>query len=1183
MYVKRKHYIKDLLKISLVIAALSPIAMTTHVSADQNQNGYYIPSPLPSNDTSSNVIDQGADSQYNPNQSNLLPILGKKPNNVGFDILYGSTRGPFKYLGEISPYQGKNDQGLRQMPTTKIGNYYRGWGYSGDSKKVPSYSDGTNEKDLHWTAMISGMGGQGDNIIAVVMAGIYHLSNSIMDFMIELSGFDVQSIAQTFSDTGTPDKLAQIFLVSDSGISPLFMLAIAAFMLGLIGLGFRFMRGRASPKTILQEFGYMFLAMIFVALATNQTSLMNLSKTGQALGNSFANSVVMSTSKNLNLFKTDNGDSNRSNIITQKSILKSNYINAWIERETGYSVNSLDTSSFASAKVLKDIQSKLAYEDSKHKVSRFADSDAFQLKTGDDAKVDNLGYYLYASYSNVYISRWNYKMMPWIPGDNPTIRTTSQDYTRGLTVIDFLNAIATDSRTTDEQKTKAKTILKNLLNPSRNDGSFIFQLLLLTVLNVMLVIALVSIVIMMLIGKLILVIGVFVVIIFPILILIPQTRNFAKQLMNTYIIGFLKFAIGSTFFNVILALTVLLSSTGWTGTLVAMIVAFFVGKFGPKLVEQVEAQLNSIGRAMGGQLPINNVFNRRIQEAKERLGRRQVVDPNTGMLTDRHDNSRLNNVLNGIKRGKSVKDLAKLAVVKKGPESSRFAADSDTMLFNGNDYDEELVLDKNRDQEVPGKQESSGQGGTSYIDPNGKKYQSTFVNKDNISDTLSAKEATEEQKYQREKMRQDMFNQSTFEQNGKRVRTENLSNFGPLRTKQMINSNYEKNKSLDIMKSLKKTESDKNPIRAYKLRKLGSFATAATLTTVGIVSPSVAKVADAYIARENLNKAKRLSTAEKMMELSQSLAKAGEAVTINDIAQKQAENMVKKEDNKNLYDSKGNLNDKGKKKFNRYKKQALIEFKTVPKAQLEEIQDNLGKMRVKKTYVEQNKDDFDQVLENEQLKENKKQEEFKNNIPTRQEYKPIATNPLKKRTPVKLDDAKNSLNRNSLDEELINQEKALKEHQNNVGPKANEKPATKSVQTSGIDRNIKPEKKTQQPVKTQEPVKPKVETKPKTEVHNVQPEVPSKPQTQPREESKKIVKSQVLQVKPKTQQDLKKDSLKKANLNNNPKTQPIQTPKSNNIKLDRSNEGLQNKHANNIQHKTNNSSKSYKRDKMRGK
>lgn len=1024
----------------LTLSILTPTLLTQPAHAADGGNGYYIPSGFLSGDSSSNIIDNGSSRSYNADQNGLNNTIPHGTKSVGFDIIYGNTRGDLRYLGEISPYQKENKDGYRQSPTKKIGDIWRGWGFTDDEKKIPTNADGINKKDLHWSSMMKNSGSMTQGLGVAFITTIYGWANSIMNFLFEASGFDVSTLTRTFNDSGVPGMLAKVFLYNNDGISPLFMLAVLGFMLNLISMGFRFAKGRASIKSIFGELGWMMLAMVFVGAAMNTTSLNNLSSAGQALGNTLANKVMMSTSSNLAIFETDNGNSNRSSIITQKSILRSGYVDAWIQRETGYSVSELDMNDFGDAKKIRSIERKIGYKDQDHQYPYFNDGDAFKINLG-KGTTNNLGYFIYAAFSNVDIKNNDGK--PWaFEGQNVRLKTTTKDFYRELLAIDFLNEVYKSKDTSDAAKNKAATIIENLNNPNHNDGSFMVQLGLLTLLDIVIFITMFNIVIMMLVGKMIITIGVFVIVVFPILLMMKGTRNLAKQMMNTYVVGFLKFAVASAMFNSLIALAVILSSQGITGTLLAIIVLIALGKFSKKLVNQIDAQLNQIGRSMGGTLPINNILNDRIEQAKQRFNRQQRIDPNTGMMVNRNEISRTNNVLNGIKRGKSVKDIAKSAVFKYGSEQSTFKQNEDEILFDDSasnveykfdDQNGKSVLFDNNGNEIIKKSSTDNmRSKVNNLDNRGDNFNQNKIIKDSNGDIIpvilkdsSLQENVSNQENAR-KVKVDHSKIEALKENSKKLNSTSgiYSDNGIRRASQLYKKNIKVNRQngIDfarlhsITQSLGKNIADKGPLRKHKLQNAARMIGNTGLIAMGVAVPGVGHLADSLIQRQNLNLSQKRQNVRQMRNIAESLSSKG-SVTIGDVAKENARremNALKPvlgQSNK-YFDEQGNAKEEAyNKKFEQLRKRSVVEFTSIGEKGIESVKraftpqedkdGNIKKIRVNKGNLNDSIVDevpkTDKIVQNVEKQTQKKQNSDPNNFESlfstmsQEQYSPIDT------------------------------------------------------------------------------------------------------------------------------------------------------------------------------------------------
>ena len=94
-------------------------------------------------------------------------------------------------------------------------------------------------------------------------------------------------------------------------------------------------------------------------------------------------------------------------------------------------------------------------------------------------------------------------------------------------------------------------------------------------------------------GQLIVVLGSFCMVVMPPLMLFKDTRDLARRMLWTYLLGFLRYLVGSVLFNAIIAVAVMMAARGIASMLVSIIICFIMGKFGFQMMQEINMYINS--------------------------------------------------------------------------------------------------------------------------------------------------------------------------------------------------------------------------------------------------------------------------------------------------------------------------------------------------------------------------------------------------------------------------------------------------------------------------------------------------------------------------------------------------------------------------------------------------------------
>ena len=537
-------------------------------------------------------------SNYTPNLTNY-PFNKSDVTSIGFDKLYNYDKSFFEYKGEVPSKIADEDYAKKYR--TYDGNEI-------DGKPRPWSDTSISDNDLKpqntdphiWAMTVShSFAGFGSIFLAIIRA-LNWLFSMIVDLMITFKSFNIGSLVTAIDSSGTFAKqISQIFLIDPKtgSMSPFLIFGVVSFIISLISISFGFFKGKTSGRTLINEFGFLIIALVITGMFFSTSNVSKVSKIGINFMDTMANDITSSASSSTVVFNYSTEDSYVDNSATQKALINKTYIDQLINAQFGYSVSDLylinpdgSNGSFGTKNQIQDAMKKTFGDQAS------AESMTVCIDSTGEKKINNLGYWLWAANSGVQIYDGTSNTSPafYTYGDKTLVRTGSSD--RTLYVVDFLSnlrAIHKDAKN-DAMVAKIDTIMKHLTSPSYI--SAVANVFVVTIQNACLAYGLFCVAIFAIIGQLIIVLGSYCMVVMPTLLLFNATRSTAKRMTWTYLLGFLRYLIGSALFDTIIIISTLMSQQGFMGIIASAVICFLLGKFGPNLMEEINTQLTQFGR-----------------------------------------------------------------------------------------------------------------------------------------------------------------------------------------------------------------------------------------------------------------------------------------------------------------------------------------------------------------------------------------------------------------------------------------------------------------------------------------------------------------------------------------------------------------------------------------------------------
>lgn len=531
---------------------------------------------------------------------------------IPFSMLYGSWFKSSSYSGEGNRNNSKTTKSPYEASPSTINGWNRFWVQGKD--EAYSDSEGTftslwgdsmlSEKedfdDLHMynicnpkggSNLITDLGDTANTFFALVCSFFHSINTGICNICINVANFDVGDLANKIGMKQMNNTLAKLLLADNGNISPLLIIAIMAFIFGLVGIVFGYLRqGSASIKQLVTEVAFLFLACVCFGMANNG-GLYSMQSTLTNAVTSATSSIATEGSDTATLYTSESGDGLRDTKNTQMASLQKPYIDAVIRSQFGVSVSELDLENSKWGGV------DVGYIN-RNLVNNVEGIDAITVSTGDSDHVShNLGYYWYACSSGLN------------PNYPYPINTKNFEFNRTGTsgagfIGDFLAAVNHQGNAETGQKC---TAIMQALNRNAQPG---LLLVVIDILEVLMVITIGSLCIYNLTSKFIFGIGIIAFPIMPILLLIKNTRSLAKQVLMTWVISLLKIAIASAMITFVIAMTAKLidvDAGGILGVVLAAIFLIVMFKAIPAVMSYLTRMLTRLG---GGQLEAVNAMDR---------------------------------------------------------------------------------------------------------------------------------------------------------------------------------------------------------------------------------------------------------------------------------------------------------------------------------------------------------------------------------------------------------------------------------------------------------------------------------------------------------------------------------------------------------------------------------------------
>ena len=603
---------------------------------------------------------------------NYIPDLNEYPYNssgtvtaIGFDSLYGAKKGFIDYKGEV-PYDDRDNdwaKNYRYFNGTKLGGITRNPWVLNDSGKIDgngTYKDNGNDwKDASETTDLHALGLTttdsdffGLNIGAIglwIVNALYWVTSSIVKLVITINTFDLGALISAIDSNGKlAQQLASLFAIDPNtgAISPFLIFGGASFLICFISICVKIVTGKqGTGRQLFNEFGFFLIAVVLCAFYFTGTNVSKMSNFGVDFLKKLSIDLATSSNSTTAVFKYATGDLNADTGATQKALINKIYIDQIIKAQFGYSVDEL---------YIQDANGNDSFGGTADEAMDLIAHTSFNINTSTNGNsVNNLGYFWWAANSGVATSGETSSVPFYKSGGSYYVNTSNSD--RVLFVIDFLNYVKNQEGQSTAVQAKVDKIFNTFTDP--NYGSACLSILIVCVENLCLAYCLLFIMVFCLIGQCIIVFGSYAMVVMPAMILFPKTRDIARGMSYTYLLGFLRFLIGSALFSAAILVNVILCQSGIPGIILSCFVSIGLGKFAPNIIQQINLKLSDWGRGkeLSGMSRFYHGMNNKIdnyswKSRRERRAKTKVLDEN-GNWVER--GTRASRIQEGIRKGQN--------------------------------------------------------------------------------------------------------------------------------------------------------------------------------------------------------------------------------------------------------------------------------------------------------------------------------------------------------------------------------------------------------------------------------------------------------------------------------------------------------------------------------------------------
>lgn len=480
------------------------------------------------------------------------------PRKVGLDSRSGTNL--TQYLGEV-PAALKDNSNCQNL------YYLDGTIKDGDYNYTRTFQSRTSCDDAS-TLQYQGLERNQQNLLAngfaTVTSSIVWLAQQLNYLLLMIKNLDLIGFINTASG-GILSQMKEILVWNANGPAVPLIIALCVFIISLVPTIWRYFKGNGGGAPVWNKLGVLFLSFLLVGAALSNAPTLMVNWSSQ-FATQVQQSVVSSSSASDGSsceYSTNNAsmDALRTMYCGQMTPVFENAI----LNEFGYSSTALNVKDFPNW--------------SGALTSAFGDA-SNGSPNNPFKNMDNLGWYWANSQTGITSGN-----------DFSTNNSRSADDQRSVLIIDFLDALRTqpDNVKNADLQDKIATIAQNLSQP--NYSGYAVNNLLLIVYYILNLIVMLSLTAFILVGVVsVSLIGVMTI---ALPILVYFRVDLVKDILKTYVMGFLRLLIGAVLTVMYISLTaILFTGDFYAAVATSIVIGLALAKFGPRLLRQLNQEIS---------------------------------------------------------------------------------------------------------------------------------------------------------------------------------------------------------------------------------------------------------------------------------------------------------------------------------------------------------------------------------------------------------------------------------------------------------------------------------------------------------------------------------------------------------------------------------------------------------------
>lgn len=523
---------------------------------------------------------------------NSISGFDSDDTQIGIDA-YGTGLRFTKYTGEV-PVEADNWSDYPSEAQTEFLGLTRLWATDPNVYNTYGWNSDTSVEDLHAKYLMYGSNFLESiinflgSILGAFLYAIGNLLTQLIGWIVNIACADVGGLVSALPFDNLSETISSLIIVGDNGFSPIFILALAIFVIGLAGSFIKFLTtGGAALSGIIQEALICLLALVIAFGSTSGLTTLNsavVSLSEKVLSGITTDSAV-DTDSVLFTYNSDSASTDLANNL--KAQIAKLTINSMIIGQFGYQVDELylwgdgvSTQELwgISENTMKSLVKQLTDENSEDifaiTVSKGDSSNGTPGSGTSNKDNPNIGYYWYVVAGGV--NPYN----PYTEDSSGNLVSNSGEEKLIYFIIDLMAAIDKEA----DGSAKAQAIMNSFHYPSTNPPGAALNILLMVAIGAAVVLA----AFLCLVFKVLFNLGLIFVPFIPILLLIKHTREVAKKGVMTWLFAAVIMVATQLMIVLTIQITVQIATAGGAANkLIAIILAIGFAVLTPKLIAKI--------------------------------------------------------------------------------------------------------------------------------------------------------------------------------------------------------------------------------------------------------------------------------------------------------------------------------------------------------------------------------------------------------------------------------------------------------------------------------------------------------------------------------------------------------------------------------------------------------------------